>query len=166
MEKYKKALKKLNKAISKNDHAPHEPASLTEKISNELQTKNKAKKKQCKSGHYFKGRKEITDCYTIVVKRPGNVEYVNLPDNNYACVNEELSKYEFGETTACGKCWQETGIFGSYNLDYMKEFCECLNRNAKAISEHNWGFGFDTRYDKVEHFRIKHIHIERETELI
>ena len=44
MEKYKKALKKLNKAISKNDHAPHEPASLTEKISNELQTKNKAKK--------------------------------------------------------------------------------------------------------------------------
>lgn len=90
MGKYKKALKKLNKAISKNDHASHEPASLTEKISNELQTKNKAKKKQCKSGHYFKGRKEITDCYTIVVKRPGNAEYVNLPDNDYACVNEEL----------------------------------------------------------------------------
>ncbi len=67
MGKYKKALKKLNKAISKNDHASHEPASLTEKISNELQTKNKAKKKQCKSGHYFKGRKEITDCYTIVL---------------------------------------------------------------------------------------------------
>lgn len=48
----------------------------------------------------------------------------------------------------------------------MKEYCDCLNRNIEAISAYNWGFGFEKRYDKVEHFRIKHTHIERESELI
>lgn len=167
MGKYKKAFKKLNKAIANNDHVSHELTLLSKDISNQLKKKKKdTKKKQCKTGHYFKGNTEIIDCYTIVVKRPDSDKYVGSPDNDYSCVNEELHKYEFGETTSCGKCWQETSIHGSYNLDYMKEYCDCLNRNIEAISAYNWGFGFEKRYDKVEHFRIKHIHIERESELI
>ena len=56
MGKYKKAFKKLNKAIANTDHVSHELTLLSKDISNQLKKKKKdTKKKQCKTGHYFKG---------------------------------------------------------------------------------------------------------------
>ena len=38
-----------------------------------------------------------------------------------------LKEYEFGQNTACGDCWQKTGQYGMYNLEYAKEYCNKLN---------------------------------------
>ena len=42
-----------------------------------------------------------------------------------------LSEYEFGEFSASGICWQETGIHGCYDLKYTKEYCNKLNDALK-----------------------------------
>ena len=34
-----------------------------------------------------------------------------------------LPEYEFGEFSASGKCWQETGVHGCYDLEYAKTYC-------------------------------------------
>lgn len=42
-----------------------------------------------------------------------------------------LKEYEFGEFSACGQCWQETGIHGCYDLEYTKTYCNKLNQALK-----------------------------------
>ena len=39
-----------------------------------------------------------------------------------------LPEYEFGEFSACGRCWQETGKHGCFDLEYAKEYCNKLNQ--------------------------------------
>lgn len=48
MGKYKKAFKKLNKAIANNDHVSHELTLLSKDISNQLKKKKKDTKKKRK----------------------------------------------------------------------------------------------------------------------
>jgi len=40
-----------------------------------------------------------------------------------------LKRYELGEHSACGKCWQEIGEHGIYDLEYAKRFCNDLNKS-------------------------------------
>jgi hypothetical protein len=42
-----------------------------------------------------------------------------------------LKEYEFGQNTACGDCWQKTGQYGMYDLEYAKEYCNKLNEAVK-----------------------------------
>lgn len=39
-----------------------------------------------------------------------------------------LKEYEFGENTACGTCWQETGKHGMYNKKYAKKYLADLKQ--------------------------------------
>lgn len=47
-------------------------------------------------------------------------EYIETPDK------EEGRKYH----TASGDCWQETGIFGFYDFDIAKDYCNSLNEEV------------------------------------
>jgi hypothetical protein len=63
-----------------------------------------------------------------------------------------LEEYAFGEYTACGRCWQETGIHGIYDLEYAKKYCNDLN---KALIENKIENNNDRIRDaKITGFRI------------
>lgn len=40
-------------------------------------------------------------------------------------------QYEFGEYSACGKCWQEIWEHGIYDFGYAKQFCNHLNEEIR-----------------------------------
>ena len=54
-------------------------------------------------------------------------EYQSKWDRWRTLTHWYLREYEFGEFSACGQCWQETGIHGCYDLEYVKEYCNKLN---------------------------------------
>lgn len=52
--------------------------------------------------------------------------WVSLSDSVY------LSEYMFGENSASGRCWQETGTHGMYSFEYAKRYCNALNDALKS----------------------------------
>lgn len=58
--------------------------------------------------------------------------WVALGDKYY------LNEHEFNDFSACGQCWQETGVHGTYNYDHAITYCNALNdalNNDKAFAE-------------------------------
>lgn len=74
--------------------------------------------------------------------------WMNIADNYY------LKEYEFGEMSASGQCWQETGCHGTYDLEYAKEYCNTLNELAEKEGPLN-----DAA--KVTKFRIIKVNISQ-----
>ena len=69
----------------------------------------------------------IEDSYYLIEEFHSKEEkWISLGIDNYY-----LPEYEFGEFSACGQCWQETGIYGCFNLEYAKEYCNKLNEALK-----------------------------------
>lgn len=58
--------------------------------------------------------------------------WVGLGDRCY------LDEHKFNDFSACGQCWQETGVHGTYNRDLAIRYCNDLNHallNDEAFAE-------------------------------
>ena len=61
-----------------------------------------------------------------------------------------LKEYEFGEHTACGRCWQITGEYGMFNKRYAIKFLKDLR---KALTD-NKESCLSLRQIKITRFRL------------
>lgn len=102
------------------------------------------------------------------------IEYLSGCDNKWNDIGDNffsLREYEFGQFSACGECWQKTGIHGTFDLDYAKEFCNKLItelENGTLISNSTFSYDTKERYEKydIKAFRIRRHHLIKESEVI
>lgn len=119
-------------------------------------------------------KKSVTDlssreeyiCYII--------EYYSEKFKNWYPLGDmcfSLRDYEHGEFTSCGSCWQKTGIHGTFNIEYAKEFCNKLNeelKNGTLISNSDLNYSVKSRYSDcdIKGFHIRKLHYINESEII
>ena len=91
------------------------------------------------------------------------IEYQTESSNNeWYPINDRclgLKEYEFGEHTACGRCWQTTGEHGIFNKRYAVKFLKDLR---KALAYDKIIPVVET--DKITRFRL--VKIEKTFEKI
>lgn len=92
------------------------------------------------------------------------IEYLSGSDNKWTGIGDNffsLREYEFGQFSACGECWQKTGIHGTFDLEYAKEFCnKLITELEKGTLISNSTFTADTKA-RYEHYDIKAFRIRR-----
>ena len=65
-----------------------------------------------------------------------------------------LKEYEFGQNSSCGECWQTTGKYGMFDLDYAKKYLSALKKalNDGSIKE------LTNKRCEVTDFRLCKVH--------
>ena len=108
-----------------------------------------------KEGNELSSRTEY-EYYTIEYLSGSNNKWTGIGDNFFS-----LREYEFGQFSACGECWQKTGIHGTFDLEYAKEFCnKLIEELEKGTLISNSTFTSDTKA-RYEHYDIKAFRIRR-----